>query len=275
MRKEKYHIPGKAIALSRWRCQRFNSAGDGNCQLSALCFWLRSIGIERSCENLREEIIKCLRESPSAFHSFPLELYAGQAWSDYLAEMIEDGTNGDQITLQAASNLFNVQLTIQSSLGVEGNAIISPFTGVSANFHLVNFFAEGEGEHYVCFKVEDEVVDGEIEHTSEEGNESDGENVNMMEVKVGEDEENKTAGAAEQEEHKQRKNKKDRMKEGVDSSVVENVCNAMSEHHNEATCSFDQLPNELVSNILETVFDPQKPVISVIAICVTKLLQIA
>ena len=33
----------------------------------------------------------------------------------------------------------------------------------------------------------------------------------------------------------------------------------MNEHHNEATCSFDQLPNELVSNILETTLRSSKP----------------
>jgi len=33
----------------------------------------------------------------------------------------------------------------------------------------------------------------------------------------------------------------------------------MNEHHNEATCSFDQLPNELVSNILETALRSSKP----------------
>jgi len=124
------------------------------------------------------------RAADSEFHGFPLELYAGQAWSHYLAEMIKGGTYGDQITLQAASNLFNVQLTIHPSLGVEGNTIISPFTGVPvANFHL-GHFAEGEGEHYVCLEVEDEVEDGDNEHTSEKGNDSDGENVNMMEVEV-------------------------------------------------------------------------------------------
>lgn len=160
-----------------------------------------------------------MRENPSDFHGFPLELYAGQAWSHYLAEMIEEGTYGDQITLQAASNLFNVQLSIHSSLGVEGNTIISPFTGVPVANFRPGHLAEGEGEHYVCLEVEDEVEDGDNEHTSEKGNDSDGENVNMMEVEVDQDEENETAGSAEQEEQGQRKNNEDRMKGTVDCSV--------------------------------------------------------
>ena len=87
------------------------------------------------------------------------------------------------------------------------------------------------------------------EHTSGKGNENDGENENMME----------TAGSAEQEEQEQLEKKEDRMKEGVECSLKENVCNAMNEHQNKATCSFDQLPNELVSNILETALRCSKP----------------
>ena len=76
-----------------------------------------------------------------------MELFAGQRWSDYLADMIKDGIYGDHITLQAAANIFNVQFTVHSSLGVED---ISPFTGHNgvANFNL-GHFAEGQGEHYV------------------------------------------------------------------------------------------------------------------------------
>ena len=38
----------------------FDPPKDGNCQFSALCFFLRSIGIERSPETLRREIVKYL-----------------------------------------------------------------------------------------------------------------------------------------------------------------------------------------------------------------------
>ena len=42
--------------------------------------------------------------------------------------MNEDGTYADHITLQAASSIFSVQITVHSSLGVEENTMIFPFT---------------------------------------------------------------------------------------------------------------------------------------------------
>lgn len=60
----------------------FDPPKDGNCQFSALCFFLRSIGIERSPETLRREIVKYLRENPNDSEGFPLELFAGKGWAD-------------------------------------------------------------------------------------------------------------------------------------------------------------------------------------------------
>ena len=110
-----------------------------------------------------------MQQNPNDLESFPLELFAGQRWSDYLAEMIKDGTYGDHITLQAAANIFNVQFTVHSSLGVEANTVISPFTGHNgvANFNL-GHFAEGQREHYVCL----EVAEINAENPSDEVNEN-------------------------------------------------------------------------------------------------------
>lgn len=67
--------------------------------------------------------------------------------------------------------IFSMELTTQSSLGFEGNTIISRFTCVPvANFYLGNF-AEDEGEHYICLGVEDEVENCDNDYTSEKGNE--------------------------------------------------------------------------------------------------------
>lgn len=60
----------------------FEPPKDGNCQFSALCFFSRSIGIERSPETLRREIVKYLRENPNDSEGFPLELFAGKGWAD-------------------------------------------------------------------------------------------------------------------------------------------------------------------------------------------------
>ena len=77
MHKEKYHISltsqEKLLPLADRGAIAFNPAGDGNCQFSALCLWLRRIGIERSSETLREEIVKYLKENPSDFHGFHMK----------------------------------------------------------------------------------------------------------------------------------------------------------------------------------------------------------
>ena len=73
--------------------------------------------------------------------------------------MNKDGTYGDLITLRAASDIFSVQRTVQSFLGVEANTIISPFTGVGvANFNL-GHFGKGQREQYVCVEVEENAAE--------------------------------------------------------------------------------------------------------------------
>ena len=75
--------------------------------------------------------------------------------------MGQDGTFEDHFTLQAASNIFNVQ-TVHSSLGAEANTLMSPITEASvspfANFNL-GHFAEGQGKHYVCLEPIDNAAE--------------------------------------------------------------------------------------------------------------------
>lgn len=70
----------------------FDPPKDGNCQFSVTCFFSRRIGIERSPETLRKEIIRYLRKNTNGPDGFPLELFAGQGWAEYLSEMNKDGT---------------------------------------------------------------------------------------------------------------------------------------------------------------------------------------
>ena len=49
----------------------YNTNGDGNCQLEALTFWLQTLGIYRSVEALREEIIQYLTENPDNVDGIP------------------------------------------------------------------------------------------------------------------------------------------------------------------------------------------------------------
>ncbi len=47
-------------------------------------------------------------------------------WDDYLNEMSRDGTYGDEITLRAVSEIYNVEINIVSTLGHGGFRRISP-----------------------------------------------------------------------------------------------------------------------------------------------------
>lgn len=71
------------------------------------------------------------------------------SWNDYVDYMAKENTYGDQITLFAAANIFNVDITITSSLGAGTQHTFHPSTGNPfATVHL-GHFAENQGEHYV------------------------------------------------------------------------------------------------------------------------------
>lgn len=68
--------------------------------------------------------------------------------------MARDGTYGDHITLQAAADVFNIQIVIYSTLGKMATQRISPMnSSPTATFYL-GHFAEGAEEHYVCLADE-------------------------------------------------------------------------------------------------------------------------
>ena len=227
----------------------FDPPKDGNCQFSALCFFLRRIGIERSPETLRKEIVRYLREHPNDLEGFPLELFAGQGWAQYLPEMNKDGTYGDHITLQATSNIFNVQITVHSSLRVEATTMISPFTEVGVtNFNLAHF-AEGQGEHYMCLGVEENAAEN-ISNDKQENQEVSNEDENKTE-KAEENNnkrENKTNGGANREDQ--------RVKEGIFENPNDND---HRQRRSKETSSLDHLPNEIIAMIFETAIRSSNP----------------
>ena len=128
----------------------FDPPKDCNCQFSALCFFLRSIGIERSPETLRREILKYLRENPNDLEGFPLELFAG---------CLEH--------FQCSNNC-----SFFPRCGVQ------PVTGAGVAHFNLGHFAEGQGEHYLCLEVEendDENCPNEIQENQEVCNEEENE----------------------------------------------------------------------------------------------------
>ena len=81
-----------------------NPPGNGNCQFEALCFWLSHLGIFRSAETIREEVVQYFEDHPNNAEGIPLELFAAVPWSQYMREMLTDDTYGDQLTFQTATD---------------------------------------------------------------------------------------------------------------------------------------------------------------------------
>ena len=63
--------------------------------------------------------------------------------------MAQSGTCGDHITLQAASNVYNIEIEIASSLGHHARTMIQPQEHEPITRFCFGHFAEGDGEHYV------------------------------------------------------------------------------------------------------------------------------
>ena len=87
----------------------YNSPGDCNCQFPALSHQAKILGILRSPETARKEIVEYLKSNPYYSDGFPLLEHLADdefaRWDDYITHMARDGTYGDQITLYAAANL--------------------------------------------------------------------------------------------------------------------------------------------------------------------------
>lgn len=95
---------------------------------SAIVSALYQQGIfHRSAGTLREEA----RNNPSNVEGMPLEFFVSRLSEEYLNEMLLDGTYGDQITLQAISDLLGIKLTI--NLGVEGSVVIFTTSAITSS----------------------------------------------------------------------------------------------------------------------------------------------
>ena len=112
---------------------------------------------------MREEIVSYLESHPNSPDGIPMELFAGIPWDQYLGLMARDGTYGDHLTLQAAADVFNIQIVIYSTLGTMATQTISPMNSSPTVTFYLGHFAEGAGEHYVCLADEcryETILDG-------------------------------------------------------------------------------------------------------------------
>ena len=157
-RKSKYFLPyTKNDRYEIFENQGFELAydppGDGNCQFSAISYLLSLQGIFASPAEVRKAAVDYLTVNENSEDGVPLKLFAGEPWEDYLIRMVRDRTHGDQLTLQAVSNIYNVQINLVSSLGEDARVLIQPNS--SDNDRRIEpitlgHFAEGHGEHFVA-----------------------------------------------------------------------------------------------------------------------------
>ena len=105
----------------------------------------------------------------------PLELFAATPWAEYLQSMARNGTYGDQITLQAAADMYNIEIVVVSTLGADATAVISLSCSIPTARVQLGYNAENHGEDYICVhgtvlleEEEEEVKDYEQEKRAEE-----------------------------------------------------------------------------------------------------------
>ena len=136
----------------------FHPNGDGSCQFAAVAFLLKNIGIFRSADTLRREIVKYLTEHRNAADGTPQELFAAVPWDEYISGISLSSTFGDQLTLQAVAILYQVQFLVISTIGQDDQATVSPEHSEPVAQLALGHFAETPGLHYVAlFPVEPSV----------------------------------------------------------------------------------------------------------------------
>ena len=199
----------------------------------------------------------------------PLELFAATPWAEYLHSMAMNGTYGDQITLKAAADLYNIEIVVVSTLGPDATAVISPSSSIPTARVQLGHYAENHGEHYICVdgrvlleeeqqekkangeveeveddeqeeRAEEEVEDDEQDERAEEEVEDDGEDL----LSTQEDDTHGQYMGKEREVLEQDQHRIQIPIHFVGNETVEMVST------NDATTPIERLPNEILEKIL-------------------------
>ena len=105
----------------------------------------------QSLQTLREEIVNYLINAVS-INGEVVRDSLNFPRNDYIKQMDIKRTYGDKLTLKAFANIFNIEIEIVSTFGNDGRVSINPKnSNPLVRINLRNS-AEGQGEHYVCFK---------------------------------------------------------------------------------------------------------------------------
>ena len=129
----------------------YDPPGDGNCQFLALCDSLLNFRIFRSPQTLREKTVNYLI-SVESINDEVVRNFSNIPWDDYIQEMDIEGTYGDELTLRAFANIFNIEVEIASTLGNDGRVSINPENSNPFRRITLGNFAEDQGDHNVCLQ---------------------------------------------------------------------------------------------------------------------------
>ena len=149
-----------------------NPKGDGNCQFAAISNQLSFIGISKCEKTLRDEtvsylsnheVLGCNNLDKTKWHQSVLETP-----EIYLERMATEYEFGDQLTLQAMSEMLNVQIIIISTLK-NGCTLVSPDGRniVTGEWPILTLghYSEDQGQHYVSLEKNLEAVELIVEQS--------------------------------------------------------------------------------------------------------------
>ena len=117
------------------------------------------MGLNTSRRVLRQNFVEYLRRNSTDSVGQPLELLVGRHWKICLREMEQDRTSGDQIKLQAISDIYTIQIFVLSTLGVGADVDIQLHINCIVNVQsyprvFLGHCFEDQNKHYVALSEE-------------------------------------------------------------------------------------------------------------------------
>lgn len=143
---------------------------DGNCQFSAIAHELNRMRISEgeTSSSVRRTVCEFLSSNgipdSNQYVCHDNDGKRAPSWNKYLSTLSENGTFGDELTLQAVVRKYSVQILILSNLGINSTVLLSPTSHDTHRFEsidldeslplfVVGHSAEGHGDHYCCVEA--------------------------------------------------------------------------------------------------------------------------
>ena len=158
--RDRYYIPMGPTSELDWLQRhgfqvRLNPEPNGDCQFVAIADQLSQMGVYRSENTLRQEIVRYIVERPCINDGSSISNFVDRCdLESYLDAMSRAGTYGDHITLQICTEIFHIQFIVLSSLGPDATSLISStgrYDETIPTLYLAHL-QEGRGEHYISIE---------------------------------------------------------------------------------------------------------------------------